>query len=122
MFCSKCGNRVSDGSRFCSTCGNALNSESQQQAQSFSTNNQISSINTMSLVGFIVACVSIVINLYGVVGIVALILSVIGYNQVQTVNDKGKVFATIGIIIGIISTLYGLATVFLIESFFSLLF
>lgn len=76
----------------------------------------------MSLVGFIVACVSIVINLYGAVGIVALILSVIGYNQAQTVNDKGKEFAIIGIIIGIISTLYGLATVFLIESFFSLLF
>lgn len=60
------------------------------------------------------SCCSMLIGLYGVTGLVGLILSAVGRSQAN--NDGGKTgLATAGIvlgIIGIVGTWVGLATIF----------
>lgn len=70
--------------------------------------------NGLSIAGFVVSCCSMLIGLYGVTGLVGLILSAVGRSQ--AVNNGGKTgLATAGIvlgIIGIVGTWIGLATIF----------
>lgn len=57
--------------------------------------------NGLSIAGFVVSCCSMLIGLFGVVGLVGLILSAIGRSQ--AVTDGGKTgLATAGIVLGII--------------------
>ena len=70
--------------------------------------------NGLSIAGFVVSCCSMLIGLYGVVGLVGLILSAIGRSQAK--NEGGKTgLATAGIVlgvVGIVGTWIGLATLF----------
>lgn len=70
--------------------------------------------NGLSIAGFVVSCCSMLIGLYGVTGLVGLILSAVG--RLQAARDGGKTgLATAGIvlgIIGIIGTWIGLASIF----------
>ena len=70
--------------------------------------------NGLSIAGFVVSCCSMLIGLYGVTGLVGLILSAIGRSQAVNNGEKAGL-ATAGIvlgIIGIIGTWVGLATIF----------
>lgn len=70
--------------------------------------------NGLSIAGFVVSCCSMLIGLYGVVGLVGLILSAVGRSQAKNEGSKTGL-ATAGIvlgIIGIIGTWVGLATIF----------
>ena len=63
--------------------------------------------NGLSIAGFVVSCCSMLIGLFGVVGLVGLILSAIGRSQAK--NEGGKTgLATAGIVLGIIGMLYNL--------------
>lgn len=71
-------------------------------------NNQVSEKkNGIAIAGFVVGLVSILINFYGITGIVGLILSIIGLKKSkETQNGKGLAIAgiccsVIGLIIGI---------------------
>lgn len=70
--------------------------------------------NGLSIAGFVVSCCSMLIGLYGITGLVGLILSAVGRSQaVQNGNKTG--LATAGIVlgvIGIIGTWIGLAAIF----------
>lgn len=70
--------------------------------------------NGLSIAGFVVSCCSMLIGLYGVTGLVGLILSVIGRSQAA--NSGGKTgLATAGIVLGIIGMVFtwvGLAAIF----------
>lgn len=70
--------------------------------------------NGLSIAGFVVSCCSMLIGLYGVTGLVGLILSAVGRSQAVNNGDKTGL-ATAGIvlgIIGIIGTWIGLAAIF----------
>lgn len=69
-------------------------------------NNPQGQSNALALAGFITALCSLLINLGGIVGLVATILSAVGLSQVKE-KGKGKGFAIAGLIIGIISIVYG---------------
>ena len=57
--------------------------------------------NGLSIAGFVVSCCSMLIGLYGVTGLVGLILSAVGRSQAA--RDGGKTgLATAGIVLGII--------------------
>ena len=47
----------------------------------------------------------------GIVGLVATVLSAVGLAQVKSKNGKGKGFAIAGLIIGIISIIYGIYSI-----------
>ena len=75
-----------------------------------SNNPEQASNNNLALAGFIVALVSLFINFGGIVGLVATILSAVGLSKVKT-TGKGKGFAIAGLVIGIISIIYGIYSI-----------
>jgi len=127
MYCSKCGKILSDSGKFCQNCGQEISSaEYSRQAdrkQNYyaAPQTQPTKTNALALTGFILGCVSLIFNLWGIVGLAALVLSVIGYNQISAAGENGKGFATAGIILGAVGILWGIITVFLIGSVFSFL-
>ncbi|TXR95290.1 zinc ribbon domain-containing protein [Bacillus sp. SH7-1] len=97
-YCTKCGNETSEGNKFCGQCGEILNYEKVIASQ------QNSDIEVFSLVGFITGLISWFINLWGLVGTVAIVFSILGLNK--KVTGTSKVFAIVGIVSGIINVLY----------------
>lgn len=66
--------------------------------------------NGLSIAGFVVACASMLIDLFGVVGLVGLVLSAIGRSQAK--HDGGKTgLATAGIVLGVIGVIWGIAKI-----------
>lgn len=63
-----------------------------------------SKTNGLSIAGFVVSCCSMLIGLYGVTGLVGLILSAIGRSQAKNCDGKTGL-ATAGIVLGIIGML-----------------
>lgn len=95
MFCKNCGNELNENASFCNKCGANVRTV-KESAQN----------NTFAIVGFIVACISIFLNFWGVVGIAAIILSSLGLIQINKTGEKGKKLAVAGISIGIFSVIY----------------
>ncbi len=61
--------------------------------------------NGMSIAGFIVSLASLFLGLFGITGLIGIVLSAVGRSQ--AVNNGGKTgLATAGIIIGIIGAAY----------------
>jgi len=125
MYCSNCGAQLSDAAAFCSKCGSPTASRQGQYTQG-NTYQQytpppyqqnVNKINTMALVGFIVACASLLLNLWGIVGIAGLALSIVGFVQIKNTGENGKGFAIAGIVIGGVSVLYGFYTIVAAASF-----
>jgi len=109
MFCRNCGKELDKDVIFCPECGKKQIENSNENITQSSVANQ--SINTMSIIGLVVSGISIFLNFWGLIGIAGTILSVIGFIGCQKKNEKGKVLAIIGIIIGCISILYGFVVV-----------
>ncbi|GGH23658.1 hypothetical protein [Paenibacillus segetis] len=63
--------------------------------------------NTMALVGFILGLVSLLINFWGLVGIVACVFSGVGLGTFNAELEKNRWMAIVGLILGIFSILYG---------------
>lgn len=76
-------------------------------------NNEVKegSSNGLALSGFIVSLCSLIINFGGIVGLVGTVLSGVGLSKVKS-TGKGKGFAIAGLIIGIISIIYGIYSIF----------
>lgn len=75
------------------------------------SNESNGSNNNLALAGFIVSLCSLFINFAGIVGLVATILSAIGLSKVKS-TGKGRGFAIAGLVIGIISIIYGIYSIF----------
>lgn len=82
-------------------------------------NNQLqnsnNSYNGLSIAGFVLGIISCFLNFFGIVGIVAVVLSSIGLSQISRDYQKGKVLAIIGIVLGAINIIFAL---FVFISFF----
>lgn len=63
--------------------------------------------NGLSIAGFVVSCCSMLIGLYGITGLVGVILSAVGRSQAVQNGDKTGL-ATAGIIVGIIGIINGI--------------
>lgn len=66
--------------------------------------NSNSSIEVFSLVGFITGLISWFINLWGLIGTIAIVFSILGLNK--KVTGTSKTFAIVGMVSGIINVLY----------------
>lgn len=138
MFCPNCGNHILDANAsFCPNCGAQLNSftrgndqssaqqDSQQNSQQdFQQDSQQNSqqdctpcapsanYNGLSIAGFSLSCAAIISNilLFGLPGIVGLILSIVGLCQCNKRSEKGRGLAIAGIVIGAVLTLLMILT------------
>ena len=112
-FCTKCGKEFTGS--FCSNCGNAVNGTQSQSQVAYQTQRPVTEqkLNVMALVGFILGCVSLFLNFWGIVGILALVFSIVGLTQINNMGGKGKGFAVTGIILGAIGVVWGVIALFL---------
>ena len=116
MFCTNCGKEIQDGSAFCSECGATQQGGTPPPASDaescVNTTNrsavQNAPYNTMCIIGFVISCISLLLNFWGIVGIVGTIVSVLGLTSCKQKNENGKALAIIGIVIGVFSIFYAL--------------
>ena len=64
--------------------------------------------NTVAFIGFIIACVSLLLNLFGIVGLLAISFSFVGLKQINNAVGRGKGFAVAGITLGGVGVLLGI--------------
>ena len=115
MFCKNCGVKLEENARFCPNCGANQKEETvieNRQAEYTPEYKKAPSYNTMAIVGFVISLISLFLNFFGLVGIAAVITSVIGLNKINTSYENGKALAIIGIVIGAASVLYGFIMLF----------
>lgn len=62
-------------------------------------------MNVMAITGFTIACISLFLDLFGLLAIVGIVLSVIEMTQVSNTNERGKGFAIADIILGAVKVL-----------------
>jgi len=110
-FCDNCGTELQEGQDICLKCGKIINKKA--------ANGSSSEVNSLALAGFIVALVSLFLNFWGIVGIVATVLSGVSLPQIKSRGQTGKGFALTGLIIGIFSILYGLYTILVLSDVLS---
>ena len=116
-YCTECGKEISDKATSCPNCGCPVEYDNRV------TNNNISNTidrseqyNVMGISGFVTSMVSLLLNFWGIVGIVAVILSTVGLTQIRNTNEKGKGLAITGIVVGSISVVYGFITLMLLAT------
>ncbi len=113
MYCRNCGVELKDGTAFCTNCGQ------KQDADINNVTDNKNGYNTMCVVGFVMSLISLLINFWGIVGIIGTVLSIVGLMNCKKKNEKGKGLAIAGIIIGVISIFYGFYSILVLASIFS---
>lgn len=115
MYCKNCGSTLPDSiseGEFCTYCGSKVTSDGLVQNQTYQplntsdSNVQPAATNTFAIAGFVLGLISWFLNLWGIIGTLAIVFSALGLSKLKFVNNKGKVFAIIGLISGICNVLY----------------
>lgn len=97
-YCKYCGAELADDANVCSKCGHALvgdNGEIQELKK-----------NKMAIAGFVLAIVSMVVNLYTIPAILGLVFSIVGLVQIKKGGFKNKGLAIAGLIISIVALVW----------------
>lgn len=111
MFCKKCGTKINFETRFCPNCGEAMWLDNTKNPVNLSSTPK--PLNTMCVIGFVTSIISLFLNFWGIIGIIATILSVVGLVNYSEKENRGKGLAIAGIIIGISSILFAFITIIL---------
>ena len=113
MFCANCGKELNDNEAFCPHCGAKQETHAEEKTESprKNTTAEKDKHNLFAILGFVIALISLLLNFYGIVGIAAVIVSVIGLIKTSDFRKPNKNLAIAGIIIGGISVLYGFYTI-----------
>lgn len=112
MYCHRCGHEIDENVSFCPYCGQKQEKSTPKYQYSSATQNsshefrdmaddagrKLALYNSMCLIGFGLSVLSLFTN--NIAGIVGLIVSIIGLRQQRGTNQKGKILAIVGIIIG----------------------
>ena len=67
---------------------------------------QNDSVSGTIIAGFVLGLISWFLDFFGIVGIMAIVFSAIGLSQLSRTNQKGKVLAIIGLVLGITNVIY----------------
>lgn len=117
MFCQKCGKEIPDDSTFCAGCGAQINTaQASGAASSFNYyTNQVKTearrYNVWAIVGFVLSLVPLIfpLGMFSlVVGTSAFVISIFATKQIKATEEKGIVFAILGIVFGATFMLYGI--------------
>ena len=107
-FCQNCGAKLNENQVICVKCGAAVKEVKYDESINQKT-------NSLAVAGFITAMISLLLNFWGIVGIIATILSGVALSQLGSrPEEKGKALAIIGLCVGIISVIYGVISIFAI--------
>jgi uncharacterized membrane protein YvbJ len=102
MFCKNCGATLTEDTNVCPNCGAEINQEAAYNTQEMQAPFTETKLSWKALVGFIVSLAGIIV-LALPCGIVGLIFSALGFNEVQRSTEyKGRGFALAGIVVAII--------------------
>ena len=116
-YCGNCGNELSSDSKFCTYCGAQINEVVETEVVEENETSEVTvktdetKTNGFAIAGFVLALVSLFINLWGLIGILAVIFSGIGISCTGPNKEKGRGLAVAGLIIGIISVIWGFITI-----------
>ena len=99
MFCRTCGAEIRDGSKFCSECGAAQqdvtsspNANTRNHIPPINQLNQVTvekaPYNMMCIIGLILSLFSLLFNLFALLGMAGIIVSVIGLMTCQQKNER----------------------------------
>lgn len=120
MFCIHCGKEIPEGSAFCPECGGNQNVKTtpvkESPAVSAADSDPVpiplakTKYNTLSIVGFVIGLVSWFLNFWGLMGIAALVISILGLLGCRRKNEKGLIFAVVGICSGVVNIIYAVVT------------
>lgn len=98
--CCECGSEISDKALVCMNCGKPIKCNNNNIIEK---KDSIEKYDIISLCGFIIWAIAIFIDFWGIIAILGLVLSIIGFNLVT--NNNYKIFATIGIVLSSIGLL-----------------
>ena len=101
-FCTNCGAELNDEQDICVKCGKMVKK---------SNNSSNENKNTMAITGFVIAIVSLFLNFGGLVGLAATRCSGIGLSKSKEFDGNGKGLAIAGLVIGILSIIYGIYSI-----------
>ena len=122
MFCKNCGAMLTEGTRVCPNCGAEINQGSSYNIQEMQAPFTESKLSWKALVGFIVSLAGIIV-LALPCGIVGLIFSVLGFNEIQRSTEyKGRGFALAGIVVAILDVVVWLIGIIVGASLISMMF
>ena len=104
MFCRVCGKEINDEAVICPHCGCTVKDE--PVVSKSASGEKTGKANVMSIVGFVLSLVSLLISLFGTVATAGLVLSKIGLVQCNQRGERMKGLAVAGIIISSISIFF----------------
>ena len=117
MFCKKCGREIPDDSAFCTGCGAQVNmAQPSGENSSFGyyanqAKQEVQKYNIWAIVGFVLSLVPLIfpLGMFSlVVGTSAFVISIFATKQIKATEEKGIVFAILGIVFGATFMLYGI--------------
>ena len=106
MNCPKCNRKNDDTAIFCIYCWKEMKLEEIKEVKIVRPR-----LNPLALAGFIVSMASVSVGLFGLGGIVGIVLSSIGLSKVKKNNERGRGFAIAGLIVGIIAVIFGIGRI-----------
>ena len=114
--CQNCGGAVNNNAYKCPHCYSILEEEENVKYE------QPGQTNILSVTGFLFGLISLFIDILGLFGVVAVILSGVGLTQINNRNEKGTGFAVFGFIFGLISIGYFIYKIIAYEQLVSVFF
>ena len=118
MYCKTCGKEINDEAVVCPYCGCAVKDGVVAKAVGNVTQSQ-QKINVLSIVGFVLSLVSLLLAFYGIVAIVGLVLSIVGLIQCNQRGERLKGLAIAGIIISVCSLIYTIYVLVILATVYS---
>ncbi|AGL88703.1 hypothetical protein LBFF_0806 [Limosilactobacillus fermentum F-6] len=134
MFCPNCGQKVPVGTKFCTNCGASLTagrfaqkpnstidhidsgpesspqqSDGRSQINDGNPQNAKTPLDHFALLGIIFGGISWLLNFWGIVGILAVVFSILALNRhLEGIN---KTIAIIGLVSGVVNILYAFSII-----------
>ena len=114
MFCPNCGKETEKEALFCQDCGANLSNQAGYNVTDAVSGEEKKITSGYAIAGFVLGIISWFLNLMGLIGLLAVIFSAMAMSQIKRDNKKGKTFAWIGLISGIINICYAVLVLFFI--------
>ena len=111
MFCPKCGKEVGEGMAFCPYCGNALQNTVVSKPANSAAEKESDTTNATAIIGFVVSLISLFINMWGLVGGIAVVVSVSGLFGCLDKHQRGAFWAVLALTLGGMGVLYAFHTI-----------
>lgn len=105
MYCQDCGERIVDANKFCPQCGSSISGASDVSHHSPTSSFHKAGTDSFCIGSAITGVIALLLPLFGITGMIAIILGVQGRGNANRNGMAGGGLAVLGIILGIVSLL-----------------